>query len=181
MRGMTALYHRFFFRDVWLTGLTYLVLLLAADLGAKRAAAALPFVALLGAVMTAFDASYLVFARQYSIRLERLLNETVGQQILVGGELEDVYLFRLDGTKVVTIGLPFTWFGFVTVFLTALGAVAYAAGVALAIDAVAGSARLLLVGSLGALTAAALAVGIWWFVAGVGERRLREVLDRHFG
>ena len=30
------------------------------------------------------------------------------------------------------------------------------------------------------LTAASLAVGLWWFVGGEGERRLAKVLDNEF-
>jgi hypothetical protein len=37
-----------------------------------------------------------------------------------------------------------------------------------------------LVGVVG-LTVAALAFGVWWFVAGVGERRLAAVLEDRFG
>ena len=35
--------------------------------------------------------------------------------------------------------------------------------------------------ALAALTVLTLAVGMWWFVAGEGERRLKAVLDDAFG
>ena len=75
MRGMTALYHRRFFTDVWLTLLLWLALVVAGDLGSELAFVMLPFVALFGAVITAFDASYLIFARHYAAALERYLND----------------------------------------------------------------------------------------------------------
>ena len=78
MRGMTALYHRRFFADVWLTLLTWLGVFAAGDLGSGLAFVALPFIALFGAVITAFDASYLIFARHYAAALERYLNRDLG-------------------------------------------------------------------------------------------------------
>jgi hypothetical protein len=181
MRGMTALYHRRFFADVWLTLLTWLALLVAGDLGAERAFLALPFVALFGAVLTAFDASYLLFARHYAAALERYLNVALGETVLVAAELEDAYLFRLRARKVVTIGLPFTWFGFVTAFFTAIGVAGYALGMHLALESIDGGAAAgLFVGVLVVVTAASLGVGLWWFVSGAGERRLSAILDARF-
>ena len=181
MRGMTALHHRRFLADVWLTLLTWLGLFVAGDLGTGRVFVALPFVALFGAVLTAFDASYLIFARHYAAALERYLNRGLGETVLVAAELEDAYLFRLRDRKVVTIGRHFTWFGFVTAFFTLLGVGGYALGVQLGLEALDGQpATGLFLGALAALTAAALGTGLWWFVAGTGERRLTGILDARF-
>jgi hypothetical protein len=178
---MTAFYHRRFFADVWLTLLTWLGVLVAGDLGSGLAFVALPFIALFGAVITAFDASYLIFARHYAAALERYLNRSIGETVLVASELEDAYLFTLRERKVVTIGRDFTWFGFVTVFFTVLGGVGYALGVHLGLRAIDGQpATGLFLGVLAAITAASLATGLWWFVAGTGERRLTEILDAAF-
>ena len=66
MRGMNAAYHRRFFGDVRFV-LVVILLLFAGGLGLDRHLyLAVPFVALFGATQTAFDASYLVFSRQYS-------------------------------------------------------------------------------------------------------------------
>lgn len=181
MRGMTALYHRRFFADVWLTLLTWLGMLVAGDLGSGLAFVALPFIALFGAVITAFDASYLIFARHYAAALERYLNNRLGERVLIASELEDAYLFTLRARKVVTIGRNFTWFGFVTAFFTVLGGAGYALGVHLGLGAVEGQpATGLFLGVLAAVTVASLATGMWWFVAGTGERRLTEILDATF-
>ena len=106
--------------------------------------------------------------------------------MLVASELEETYLFPLDDRKIVTLrfGRDFTWFGFMTILYTALGVLAYLVGLGLSLDVLSDSpsnyaAPYLVV--LAALTIAALVVGGWWFVGGVGEERLREVLDSHFG
>ncbi len=181
MRGMTVFYHRRFFADVWLTVLAWLGLLVAGDFGAERAFVALPFVALFGAVLTAFDASYLIFARHYAASLERHLNRAVGDTVLVGSELEDNYLFRLRDRKIVTIGSHFTWFGFVTAFFTTLGILGYALGLHLGLQSIEGQpATGLFLFVLGLVTVASLGTGLWWFVFGTGERRLTDILDQRF-
>lgn len=184
MRGMTALYHRRFFSDIWFTTVTYLAVLTAGHLGAEPMFATLAFVALFGAVVTAFDASYLIFARHYATRLESYINRRLDEEILVGGRLEESYLFPLNTRKIVTIsaGSGFSWFGFMTAFFTILGAAGYALGVALALQTLeSGVTIFLYMTALGLLTLMALAAGIWWFVAGTGEARLDAVLGEVFG
>ena len=97
--------------------------------------------------------------------------------------MEDAYLFPLDVRKIVTAapGRGFSWFGFVTLFQTALG-VAAAGFRAWHSDTRTSSSCTLERGTacyfttIFVLAAAALGVGVWWFVGGEGERRLREVL-----
>lgn len=186
MRGMDAAYHRRFFGDVRFT----LVLVLALFAGGleldRRLYLAIPFVALLGATQTAFDASYLVFSRHYATRLERYLNRRMGRDVLVAHRLEEAYLFPLDARKIVTLagGSGFTWFGFMTGFITLLGIGAYATGLVLSLDVLTDRGSVMLagiyLGVLFGLTILALAVGAWWFVGGEGERRLSTVLDDAF-
>lgn len=182
MRGMTAMYHRRFYNDVWLTAGLYLGVWTAGHLGAEPVFAALPFITLFGAVITAFDASYLIFSRHYAARLERYLDHRAGGGILVAAALEDAYLFPLGVRKVVTIaaGPGFTWFGWVTAFFTFLGAVGYALGLVLAVQHLSAPAIAWLLAALVPPTIGSLAVGLWWFVAGTGERRLEDALDRGF-
>jgi hypothetical protein len=186
MRGMTAMYHRRFFFDVNLTTVLILALFVVGWWGVEQAFLLVPVVALIGAVQTAFDSSYLVFARWYAAFLERYLNERVGERIHVAAELEDAYLFELGAPKIVTIpiGGGFTWFSYVTVFYTVVGAFAYLFGLVLGWDTLmAAPLPVILLYSLGlyGMTIASLLVGIWWFVGGKGERRLQRVLEDRFG
>jgi len=186
MRGMTGMYHRRFFMDVNLTTILLLALFVVGWLGVPEAFLLVPVVALIGATQTAFDASYLTFARWYATYLERYLNRSTGDRVHVAAELEATYLYELRTPKIVTIpvGGSFTWFSYMTIFYTVIGMGAYAFGLIAGWDvlmaaptAVAGLYLVILVG----LTASALIVGIWWFVSGEGERRLERVLEERFG
>lgn len=186
MRGMTALYHKRFFFDTNFTTVAVVALFVLGWWEIPEAFLLIPVVALIGAVATAFDSSYLTFARWYAAYLERYLNRHLGERLHVGAELEATYLYELGTPKIVTIPLrgEFTWFSFVTIFYTLIGAFAYVFGFilgweVLTEDAAPAVAAAYLVGVIG-LTAAALAFGVWWFVAGVGERRLATVLDERF-
>lgn len=185
MRGMNAAYHRRFFGDVrWTTAVT-LILFAAGFAIDGRLFMAIPVVALMGACQTAFDASYLIFSRQYSTRLEQWINRRIGTEVLVAHRIEDSYLFPLDTPKIVTVSLGrFSWFGFMTILITTIGAGVYVAGLTLALGAMRGSvsvtAGAAYVIALAVLTAAAAAVGTWWFVGGEGERRISQVLDEMF-
>lgn len=185
MRGMNAMYHRRFFSDIRFTTVAILAMLAAGAAIDRWLFLTIPFIALLGATSTAFDASYLIFSRHYAARLERYINQHSERPLLVAHELEDAYLFPLDDRKIVTLGFGagFSWFGFMTAFYTLLGVVAYLVGLGLSLDVLTdspGSYAVPYLMVLAALTIAALVVGGWWFVAGTGEERLSAVLDRHF-
>lgn len=179
MRGMVALYHKQFFRDVQFSVAVELALFALGFWVDARLFLAIPIVALIGANQTAFDASYLIFARQYAAALERVLNREVADGVLVAAELEDTYLFRLNDRKIVTLGFGsgFTWFGWMTAFYSLIGVVSYVYGLALGLDSVSGAAEWVYLALLFALTGASLLIGAWWFVSGVGEQRLRLILD----
>lgn len=186
MRAMTGMYHRRFFTDVNLTTVLLLALFVVAWAGTTEAFLLVPVVALMGATQTAFDASYLIFARWYSTYLERYLNRAAGVRIHVAAELESAYLFELGTPKIVTIpiGAGFSWFSYMTIFYTLIGATAYAFGLILGWDVLAAASTsvmaLYLVALIG-LTSSAMIVGVWWFVSGEGERRLERVLEERFG
>ena len=187
MRGMNAAYHRQFFGDIRFTTLVTLGLFVAAFAVDDRLVLALPVVALLGACQTAFDASYLIFSRHYAAALEQFVNGQLGRDILVAHRLENSYLFALDRTKLVTLSVApggFTWFGFMTGLYTVAGLGVYVIGVVLSLDVIgtgvsvrAGTAYLI---ALACLTVISAVVGVWWFVGGEGERRLRSVLVESF-
>jgi hypothetical protein len=183
MRGMTVEYHRRFFGDVRFAVVVIAGLFVAGFAFAEEAFLLVPVVALYTAVQTAFDASYLIFARQYATHLEAYLNDRAGERIHVGADMENAYLFPLDVRKVVTAagGDGFSWFGFVTIFYTLTGVVAAVFGLALGWSTVLGDAGAAwqwgYFATLGLLSVAALVTGIWWFVGGVGEARLRAALS----
>jgi hypothetical protein len=183
MRGMNAAYHQRFFSDIRFTLVVELLLLAGGLAIDARLYLAVPVVALMGAVQTAFDASYLIFSRQYATRLEQYLNREVGADVLVAHRLEDAYLFPLDSRKIVTlpVGTPYTWFGFMTFFYTAMGIGAYLVGLVASWDVLTGWApgwfAVGYLGALGAMTTASVLVGWRWFTGGEGERRLKAILD----
>lgn len=182
MRGMIRFYHERFFSDVRFTTLSLLSLFVLGAWEVPLAYLLIPPVAVLGASQTAFDASYLIFSRHYATSLERRLNEVAGARVLVANEMEDAYLFPLDTRKVVTVPVkgPFTWFGFMTLLYTALGIIAFGFGLALGWDTLMSSGlgwTVSYLGALGLVTVSCLVVGWWWFVGGVGERRLTAILD----
>ena len=186
MRSMTAMYHRRFFFDINFTTAVVVALFVIGWWQIPEAFLLVPVIALMGAVATAFDSSYLTFARWYAEYLERYLNEQLGERIHVGSELEATYLFELGTPKIVTIPLDggFTWFSFVTAFYTLIGALAYGFGLTLGWSTLTDAPTAMLVAYLvgvGGLTIGALIAGVWWFVLGEGERRLASVLEDRFG
>ena len=99
--------------------------------------------------------------------------------------MENSYLFPINDKKIVTaaFGQGFSWFGFMTLFYTALGASAFGFGLALGwpyLTAAGSSWDIAYILCLGALSILALGTGWWWFVHGTGERRLAAVLDERF-
>lgn len=183
MRGMNAAYHRRFFADIRFSTVVILGLFVAGAAVDDAFFLVVPVIALMGACQTAFDASYLIFSRQYATALERFINQELGREVLIAHRLEDSYLFPLDTTKIVTLagGSGFTWFGFMTALYTLVGAATFVAGLWLGLPALPeGIATTAYWTFVGGLTLAALVVGGWWFVGGEGERRLKTILDEVF-
>jgi hypothetical protein len=181
MRGMTALYHRQFFSDIRFTTAVGFVIVVLAVVYDRRLFALLPVAALLGACQTAFDASYLVFARHYARSLEAYLNRRLGEDVLVAARLEDRYLFPLDERKLVTLPLRggLTWFGFMTALYTLTGAGFFVVGLAASYEAIGGPWNDVFLWVMLVAAGVALVVGFRWFWGGEGERRLRAVLDTY--
>ena len=181
MRGMTRYYHERFFADIRNSTLASIILFLAGWWGIGEAFLLIPVIALMGAATTAFDASYLIFARHYAAKLERDINAAVGSEVLLAGRIENSYLFPLNRIKIVTASIsPFTWFGYMTLFYTAIGIMSFAFGLALGLPVLTdhGSDWLAwYLTVLAILTWATLITGWWWFVSGVGEKRLAEILE----
>jgi hypothetical protein len=186
MRGMTRYYHERFFADTSYFSLVLLTLLVVGWWGIAEAFLLVPLVAILAANVTAFDASYLIFARKYAAVLEAEINREFGADWLIAAEMEDKYLFPLDKSKVVTIrlGKDFSWFGWMTILYTVLGAGLGLAGLAAGWDTLQGlTAAWVAVYVLGlaVLAIASLVIGSWWFASGAGEERLTNVIESRFG
>lgn len=186
MRAMVGMYHRMFFRDVRMALVLVVFLLGVGWWGVPEMFLVVPFVCLWAGTQTAFDASYLIMARHYAAALEAFLNENGADGVLVGASLEDAYLFPLGARKVVTVPIsgPFSWFSFMTILVTANGVWAMVVGLWAGWGTLLGfgtAAQLTYLVVLGSFVAGALATGLWWFVGGVGERRLQAVLARRFG
>jgi hypothetical protein len=186
MRGMTRYYHDRFFSDVRAIAIAVVSLLVVGFWAVPEAFLLVPVVTVLGANQTAFDASYLYMARHYSARLEVEVNSGMRRKILVGADLEDRYLFPLAKRKIVSIGFgaDFTWFGWMTIVYTFLGALAFVAGLALGWGSLVSSGvqwSAFYLASLTFLVLGSVVAGWWWFVSGVGESRLLETLDAQFG
>lgn len=182
MRGMTRYYHGRFFADTRATAAGVVSLFVIGFWAVPESFLLIPIVALIGANQTAFDASYLFMARSYAAALEEEINSAMRRRVLVGSELEDRYLVPLASSRVVGVafGSGFTWFGWMTVLYTVLGAAAFVSGLWLGWHLLEGSGRIAYLGLLGGLTLASLLVGRWWFVSGVGQSRLDHVLSSRF-
>ena len=136
----------------------------------------LPFLSLFGSVVLAFHAYYLIFSRHYSEYLEKNINKITNSQIFITHELENRYFFPINDKKIVVakIGKDFSWFSFVTLFITLYGLILYIFGMIniynVFNDAITFYGILI-------LTVVTFAIGYWWFVNNTCEKRLREVYD----
>jgi hypothetical protein len=105
------------------------------------------------------------------------INKANGQNSLIAHELENSYFFPIQEKKIVLAGLgsSFSWFSFVTLFITGYGVAIYIYGL-LNIN-FSDSFYYTLV--LSGITIITLTTGIWWFVLGVGEKRLKKIYEKY--
>jgi hypothetical protein len=170
MRQMNRYYHQQFLTDVrLLLGLTVLMLTFRNTLTPYL----IPFISLFGAVLLSFHAHYLIFSRNFSEYLERKINNLSEEKIMIAHELENTYFFPIQSKKIVVAGLgkSFSWFGFVTLFITTYGVGLYIYGLLNINLSDSFNYLLVLIGA----TVITLSIGVWWFVLGEGEKRLSEV------
>ena len=92
---------------------------------------------------------------------------------MIAHELENTYFFPIQSKKIVVAGLgkSFSWFGFVTLFITTYGVGLYIYGLLNINLSDSFNYLLVLIGA----TVITLSIGVWWFVLGEGEKRLSEV------
>ena len=175
MRAMNKFYHHQFLVDVRLFfGLSMILLFL--NFNQVKVSYLLPFIALFGSVILAFHAYYLIFSRHYSEFLEKKINILTKRQVFITHELENRYFFPINDKKIVVakLGKDFSWFSFVTLFITLYGLFLYIYGMINIYNEL--NDTFTFYGIL-FLTAVTFAIGYWWFVNNIGEKRLRESYD----
>ena len=173
MRSMNKFYHHQFLIDVRIFFTLGLIALIFAIFDAKIVYV-LPFLSLFGSVILAFHAYYLIFSRHYSEYLEKNINKITKKQVFITHELENRYFFPINDKKIVVakIGKDFSWFSFVTLFITLYGLILYIFGMINIYNVF--NDTVTFYGIL-ILTVVTFAIGYWWFVNNTGEKRLREV------
>ena len=174
MRQMNNFYHKQFLFDIRLL-FFFTVIFFYLSSNNINALLIIPVISLFGSVLLAFHAHYLIFSRNYTEYLEKKINKTSGNDLLIGHKLENAYLFPIKDRKIVVakLGKDFTWFGFVTLFITFFGISAYFYAVKELINIEYYVTYILF---LGLVTLVTLFFGIWWFLLGNGEKKLEKVL-----
>ena len=173
MRGMNKFYHLQFLNDVRFFFLLTSIFLIIVQYNINISYL-IPLVSLFGSVMLAFHAYYLIFSRHYSEYLEIKINAILKKDLIITHKLENSYFFPINDRKIVVakLGIGFSWFSFVTLFITFYGILVYSYGMFLVYNELLNS---LYVFTVAGITFATLCIGYWWFVMNIGEKRLREI------
>ena len=177
IRGMNKYYHQQFLIDVRIL-FFFSAIFWCLSTENSNAYYLLPIISLFGAVLLAFHAHYLIFSRNYSQFIEEKINKYSGNEILITHKLENSYLFPIQDKKLVVakLGKNFTWFGFVTLFITIFGIFSYILSINKLLNMEYNQYYLIL---LGVVTSVTLFFGIWWFLLGKGEKILDKVFDEY--
>ena len=176
MRGMNKFYHLQFLNDVRFFFLLSTILIILVQYNIQISYL-LPLVSLFGSVILAFHAYYLVFSRHYSEYLEKKINKTFKKDLIITHKLEIRYFFPINEKKIVVakLGKDFSWFSFVTLFITFYGILVYSYGMYLVYNELLNSQYFIMIICI---TIATLIIGYWWFVKNIGEKRLNESYGR---
>ena len=126
MRSMNRYYHDQFLLDVRILFILNTVFIFL-SLNNKNALYLIPLFSLFGSVLLSFHAYFLIFSRHYSEFIEKRINSEYDENILIAHELENDYFFPTQERKIVVAVLNkgFTWFSFVTLFITLYGISSY--------------------------------------------------------
>tara|TARA_B100001057_G_scaffold263239_1_gene263399 strand:- start:256 stop:825 length:570 start_codon:yes stop_codon:yes gene_type:complete len=175
MRSMNKFYHLEFLKDVryfFAISITSLII----SFNNQDVLYLLPLISLFGSVMLAFHAYFLIFSRNYSEYLEKKINKQSNSEIFITHKLENSYFFPIQDKKIVVakIGKEFSWFSFVTLFITFYGVALYVYAVYNLVTLMNSINYLVFIIILTLIT---FSVGYWWFVNNVGESRLRSIYD----
>ena len=177
MRSMNKYYHDQFLFDVRIL-FFFTIIFHYLALSNNTAHMLIPFISLFGSVLLSFHAHYLIFSRNYSEFIEIKMNNILGNDVLIAHKLENKYLFPINDRKIVVakLGSEFTWFGFVTLFITFIGLSSYIYSFAMLLNTDINSNYYLFIAFITLIT---LIIGIWWFLLGNGEKRLEKVFDEY--
>ena len=177
MRSMNKYYHDQFLFDVRIL-FFFTIIFHYLALTNNMAYMLIPFISLFGSVLLAFHAHYLIFSRNYSEFIEIKMNKILGNDVLIAHKLENKYLFPINDRKIVVakLGSEFTWFGFVTLFITFLGISSYVYSINRLLNTGINSNYYIFIALITLIT---LIIGIWWFLLGNGENRLEKVFDEY--
>lgn len=174
MRKMNRYYHHQFLIDVRLLLIISVLLLIFNN---SLTFFVIPFISLFGAVLLSFHAHYLIFSRNFSEYLEKQINKNLKENIMIAHLLENSYFFPIQDRKLVVAGLgkSFSWFGFVTLFITSYGISFYL----YAVVNINLSEYFYYTLVLSLMTILTLLSGIWWFILGEGEKRLEKIYGKY--
>ena len=175
MRSMNKLYHLQFLTDVrYFFAISLISLIISFN--SYKTLYLLPIISLFGSVILAFHAYYLIFSRNYSEYIEKKINNLLGKDAYITHKLENRYFFPIQDKKIVVakIGKEFSWFSFVTLFITFYGVALYVYAVYNLVTLMNSINYLVFIIILTLIT---FSVGYWWFVNNVGESRLRSIYD----
>ena len=177
MRSMNKYYHDQFLFDVRIL-FFFTIIFHYLALTNNMAYMLIPFISLFGSVLLAFHAHYLIFSRNYSEFIEIKMNKILGNDVLIAHKLENKYLFPINDRKIVVakLGSEFTWFGFVTLFITFIGISSYVYSIVRLLNTDINSNYYIFIALITLIT---LIIGIWWFLLGNGENRLEKVFDEY--
>ena len=177
MRSMNKYYHDQFLFDVRIL-FFFTIIFHYLALTNNTAYMLIPFISLFGSVLLAFHAHYLIFSRNYSEFIEIKINNILGIDVLIAHKLENSYLFPIKDRKIVVakLGSDFSWFGYVTLFITFIGISSYIYSIVSLLNTEISQYYYLFIALITLIT---LIIGIWWFLLGNGEKRLEKVFNEY--
>ena len=174
---MNRYYHDQFLLDVRILFI-FNTLFIFLSFNNKNALYLIPLISLFGSVLLSFHAYFLVFSRHYSEFIEKRINSEYDENVLIAHELENDYFFPTQDRKIVVAVLNkgFTWFSFVTLFITLYGISSYIWSM---VQIVNNDLNMMYIYLVSTITFITLVIGYWWFVSGTGEKRLERVFRIH--
>ena len=174
---MNRYYHDQFLIDVRVL-FVFNTIFIFLSLGNSNALYLLPLISLFGSVILSFHAYFLIFSRQYTQFIEKRINTEFDEDILIAHELENEYFFPINQKKIVVAVLNkgFTWFSFVTLFITFYGVSTFAWSIYQIIN---NEMNINFVYFILLVTLVTLSVGFWWFLSGTGEKRLERIFKKY--